>query len=117
MDLTKTKIISIWQRARSLFPFLSLSGRKSAPAEEDLDRKLVYNLSPRKIPDGNQLKHLKKFLNPREYLIIKICLLVIAINLAYLGVNYVREHLQYSPVSGGEYIEGVVGYPQTINPL
>lgn len=82
-----------------------------------MDQKLVYALSPRKIPSGEQLKHLKKFLNPKENTIIKICLLVIFINAIYLGIDFFKKHLQYLPVYGGEYIEGVVAYPKTINPL
>jgi peptide/nickel transport system substrate-binding protein len=82
-----------------------------------MDQKLVYGLSPRKIPNTEQIKHLNKFLNPKEYLIIKICLLLILVNVVYLGVVFFQKHLKYSPVAGGEYIEGVVGYPKTINPL
>jgi peptide/nickel transport system substrate-binding protein len=82
-----------------------------------LDQKLVYSLSPRKIPNSEQLKHLKKFLNPKEYLIVKICLVLVLVNAIYLSVVFFQKHLKYSPVAGGEYIEGVVGYPKTINPL
>jgi peptide/nickel transport system substrate-binding protein len=78
---------------------------------------LVYALSPRKIPNGEQFRHLKKFLNPSEYLVIKVCSLVILVNLLYLGFAFITEHLQYLPANGGEYVEGVVGYPQTINPI
>ena len=84
---------------------------------EEIDKKLVYALSPRKIPTGDQLKHLHKFLNPRESLIVKICFLVVLVNIIYLGTIFLKKHLQYSPAAGGEYIEGVVGYPKTINPL
>lgn len=114
MDLLKTKIKFVWQRVKAVLPFFGFS-KKVMPV--DLDKKLVYSLSLRKVPNSGQMKHLKKFLNPREFLIVKICFLVVLINLAYLSVVFVKNHLQYSPISGGEYIEGVVGYPQTINPL
>lgn len=97
-------------------PFFGLS-KKNTVNQIDVDKKLVYGLSARKIPTGDQVKHLKKFLNPREFLIIKICIAVIAVNVIYLGVSFVKKHLQYTPAQGGEYVEGVVGYPQTINPL
>ncbi len=116
MDLLKTKISSIYKRVKSVWPFFGFSDDSIAKSD-DLDKKLVYNLSARKIPSGGQLKHLNKFLNPREFLIIKICLLVIVLNLVYLGFGFVQKHLQYLPLAGGEYIEGVVGYPRTINPL
>lgn len=116
MNLLKTKIILTWKKARQALPFFSIK-RKRRFNHTEIDKKLVYTLSPRKIPNSGQLKHLKKFLNPKENLIIKICSLVIVINLVYLGISFLNKHLQYSPVAGGDYIEGVVGYPKTINPL
>lgn len=108
--------MSVWQRVKTIWP-LFLFFQKSPVKPVDLDRKLVYSLSSRKIPSGGQFKHLKKFLNPKEFLIIKVCLLLIFINLSYLGFNFVKKHLQYLPLAGGEYVEGVVGLPQSINPL
>ncbi|MEI6529294.1 MAG: peptide ABC transporter substrate-binding protein [Candidatus Falkowbacteria bacterium] len=116
MNSLKTKTILTWKRANQALAFFGLT-KKRKLNQAEIDRKLVYGLSPRKIPHGKQLKHLNKFLNPKEYLIIKICLLLIIINAAYLGIAFFKKHLQYTPVSGGEYIEGIVGYPKTINPL
>lgn len=116
MNLLKTKIFSRKPTAgkiRSFFGFLKNNQVKS----EDLDQKLIYDLSPKKIPTGNQLKHLNKYLNPRESLIIKICLFLILINFIYLGITFINKHLLFLPAVGGSYIEGVVGYPKTINPL
>ncbi len=115
MNSLKKKTIFISKRAKQALSFFGFNRRKISQAE--VDKKLIYALSPRKIPNGGQLKHLAKFLNPKEYLVIKICLLLIFINAIYLGVSFFKKHLVYSPVSGGEYIEGVVGYPKTINPL
>jgi len=113
----KTKIILIWKKVRRTSPFFCISKKGKRFNQADIDKKLVYGLSSRKIPNGDQLKHLKKFLNPKEYLIIKICLALVLVNAVYLGFVFFKQHLQYSPVFGGEYIEGVVGYPKTINPL
>lgn len=112
----KNKIKSIIQKTKIAWPFFSRSSEKTI-RQDDIDKRLVYDLSTRKIPNTRQIKHLSKFLNPREFLIVKICALVILINVAYLGFVFVRDHLQYSPAVGGEYMEGVVGYPQSINPL
>jgi len=112
----KTKIILFWKRASQTLSFLGVKKNRRIN-RADFDKKLVYGLSPRKLPSGNQLKHLNKFLNPRENTIVKICLLLILINVVYLGTVFIKKHLRYAPVSGGEYIEGVVGYPKTINPL
>ncbi len=86
-------------------------------SRRQVDRNLVYSLAPTKIPRQEQLRHLSKFLDPREKLVLKIAVLVFAISLTYLGIKFYRQHLQLLPKAGGTYSEGVVGYPQTINPL
>lgn len=116
MSLFKTKILSFWQRAKSAGLFFGFL-KKSKISQAEIDKKLVYALSPRKIPTNDQFKHLNKFLNPRESLIIKICFLIVLINVIYLGVTFIKKHLQYLPIAGGEYVEGAIGYPKTINPL
>ncbi len=114
MNSLKNKIFPFGARIkRALFFWY----KEKTISQGEIDKKLIYGLAPRKIPNSRQLKHLTKFLNPKEYLIIKICLLLILINGVYLGIVFVRKHIQYSPKIGGTYIEGVVGYPQTINPL
>ena len=116
MDSLKNKITSGWRRTRAIWSFFGFF-KKTPVSQEEIDKKLVYSLSPRKIPTGDQMKHLKKFLNPREFLIVKICALIILANAVYLGVVFTGKHLEYLPAAGGEYIEGVVGYPKSINPL
>ncbi len=81
------------------------------------DKNLVYSLAPTKIPRQEQLKHLGKFLNPREKFILRIAALVLLLSLTYLGIRFYQKHLILLPKVGGTYIEGVVGYPQAINPL
>ena len=116
MDSLKNKTASSRRRARATWSFFGFL-KKPPVSQEDLDKKLVYSLSPRKIPTGDQIKHIKKFLNPREFLIVKICALVILVNVIYLGVSFIKRHLEYLPAAGGEYVEGVVGYPKAVNPL
>jgi len=109
-------MLDLLKRVQPAWPFFSFL-KKKISNQEDLDKNLIYGLAPRKIPTSSQLKHLKKFLNPKEYLVVKICFLLIVINLVYLGVVFVNKHLQYSPIAGGEYIEGVVGFPRSVNPV
>ncbi len=116
MSSIKNKTISAYRRTKASLSFLSFF-KKKAQKQEDLDKKLVYSLSTRKIPNGEQIRHLHRFLNPREFLIVKVCVFLILISGSYLLYRFVSNHLEYSPLSGGKYIEGVVGYPQTINPL
>lgn len=113
----KNKISSFFKKAkRSLgfFLFFKSSGRVN---QIDIDKKLVYSLSPRKIPSGRQLKYLSKFLNPQENLIIRICVVVVVLNLVYLGFFLGKRYIKSVPMTGGTYVEAVVGYPKTINPL
>lgn len=81
------------------------------------DQNLVYTLASSKIPNSEQIKQLDKTLSKKERLIIRICLAIVLVNVIYLGVRYYEKHVTYLPVAGGIYREGVVGYPQTINPL
>jgi peptide/nickel transport system substrate-binding protein len=112
----KHKTSAFFRRARNSWPiFRFLAPRRLSQSE--VDKKLVYDLAPRKIPNTGQMKYLRKFLNPKEYLLVKVCLLIVLINAAYLATVWVKKHLQYLPVVGGTYVEGVVGYPKTINPL
>lgn len=116
MNLLKTKIFSrkkTVEKIRSIFGYFKSKRAK----QEELDQKLIYDLSLKKIPTSQQLKHLNKYLNPRESLIIKICLFLILVNFVYLGIVYINKHLSFLPATGGSYTEGVVGYPKTINPL
>jgi len=91
--------------------------KNNYPQRDNWDRQLVYSLSKSRIPTLKQIKYLKKFLSPREVLFIKISLIVILLNLLFLGVNFYRSHLQVVPARGGEYVEAIVGRPQYINPL
>ncbi len=121
MNLFKRKTNFFKKITNYLWSFFGIFGKHFSKRKNfnhiNVDQKLVYDLSPKKIPSGQQLKHLHRFLNPREYLIIKICLLLIIVNAAYLGVAFFKKHLSYSPLVGGEYIEGVIAYPKAINPL
>jgi peptide/nickel transport system substrate-binding protein len=82
-----------------------------------MDHQLVYSLSPKKIPNSNQLKHLKKVLGAREKMWLRLAVLVLVASLLFLGIKFYREHLELSPIKGGSYSEGLVGYPKYINPL
>lgn len=117
MSSIKNKIVSFFKKSKQsleIFLYSKTSGRLN---QVDIDKKLVYSLSPKKIPSKNQFKYLNKFLSKRESVILKICLALILAGTLYLGFNFFQNNFQKVPVSGGAYIEGVVGYPKTINPL
>lgn len=85
--------------------------------QEKSDKNLVYTLASSKIPSSEQIKHLDKTLSTKESWAIKICLAIVLINIVYLGVRFYNKHITVTPLFGGTYYEGVVGYPKTINPL
>ena len=103
-------------RAKQRLSFFNLFKKKKFSQKND-DMQLVYKLSPHKIPNRKQLQHISKFLNPKENLVLKICLLLLVINVVYLSVIFFKKHLQYTPIVGGDYSEALVGYPKAINPI
>ena len=117
MSSLKTKISKSLARGYQALSVFGIKKKSRLISQSEIDKKLVYSLSPRKIPTGDQFKHLPKFLNPKENLLIKIFGLVALVNIIYLGTVFIRQHLQYTPAYGGVYTEAMVGYPKTINPL
>lgn len=85
--------------------------------DKDLDHKLVYSLSPKKIPSFKQLKYSKKVLKPREKKIVNFLLFLIFLTLVFFGIRTYNNNLVISPNFGGEYTEGLLGSPKNINPL
>lgn len=102
------------------FARLNFFSRKNKYQESDhldLNRKLVYSLSTKKIPNSEQLRYLGKFLSPKERRIVVICALVLVLNVLFLGIVFFKKHIVSIPLSGGSYTEGLVGSPKYINPL
>ncbi len=83
----------------------------------DIDKKLVFSLAKSRIPKLKQLKYFKRFLSNREIWIINFCALIVLVSSVFLVVRFYKSHLQVVPISGGEYIEGLIGAPKYINPL
>ena len=71
----------------------------------------------RGIPSFSQLKQLPRFLNSKERKIGLAALAVACLSIIILGGQFLATHIQRVPASGGEYTEGMVGYPHYINPL
>ena len=103
---------SFWKTASFL-----LKRKKGQLDQTRADQNLVYTLASSKIPNSEQIKQLDKTLSKKERIIVRVCLAIVLVNIVYLGVRYYNNHVDYLPVVGGIYREGVIGYPQTINPL
>lgn len=117
MTSLKHKIFPYLAKAKQALGFFLFSKTSGRLSQMDIDKKLVYSLSPRKIPSGRQLKYLPKFLTARENRILKICALIILVNLVYLGFFLAGKYLKSVPVAGGVYTEAIIGYPKAVNPL
>ncbi len=83
----------------------------------DLDRKLVYSLSKSRFPSWKQIKYIGRVLGKKESFLLKFFFLLMLASVGFLCFGFCREHIKSSPVFGGQYTEGVIGYPQHINPL
>jgi ABC-type transport system substrate-binding protein len=97
--------------------------KKKKPIEDidktlnNLDSKLVYSLSPKKIPNFKQLRYTKKVLNTKEKVFLNIFLIIIITALVFFGIKIFKKYVKAYPAVGGEYIEGLIGSPKNINPL
>ncbi|MFA4942027.1 MAG: peptide ABC transporter substrate-binding protein [Patescibacteria group bacterium] len=109
--MTSQRLVSVFGRLKNK------SKNNQQKRFEQMDRQLVYSLSPKKIPNPNQLKHLQKILKPKEKLWLRISGFILVVSLLFLGIKFYQDHLELSPVQGGTYSEGLVGYPKHINPL
>lgn len=124
MKFTKNNLFRSVRKAQKVFSGFLLPGiffsKKSGKNERDhldLNRELVYSLSTKKLPNSEQLKYLGKFLSKKERIIIQICAIVLVLNILFLGFLFFKKHISTTPLSGGTYIEGLVGSPKYINPL
>lgn len=90
---------------------------KNINKQKNLDKKIITKLNKQKIPNWRQFKKIKQTLSTREYLIIKILLIIIFLNLSLLFyTNYIQK-LTTVPKNGGELIEGLIGSPLYLNPI
>lgn len=121
---SKRKILNLvgnnWNRfSKNFWKTIGFAWRNNKKSfnQETGDKNLVYTLASSKIPNSDQIKQLDKALSKKERLIIRICLVIVLVNVVYLGVRYYNNHVSSSPVVGGVYQEGLIGYPKNVNPL
>ena len=90
---------------------------KNGARARELDQKLVLNLQKSKIPTWRQFRHIEKVLSKKEKLVLGIISLILLASVLTVGLTFYFEHRVFVPKAGGEYIEGLVGAPQFINPI
>jgi len=80
-------------------------------------KRLLLNLSGRRLPTGSQLKHLPKFLSEKEKVTIALLVTAIIIALGSIAVRYIWSNIGEVPAAGGTYTEASVGGPRFANPI
>jgi len=93
------------------------NGNDFSSQQTALDKRLVSSLGKSKLPNLRQIKYIKRFLSPKEFLVIKSCLAILFFSVAFWTWQFYHTHLQIVPVIGGEYVEGLVGASKYINPI
>lgn len=89
------------------------------PARDQIQRedmRLVSEFVETRIPTPRQLRYLPALFTSDERKFIGFLGLVVALCIAALGVSWYAGNEGHT-VSGGEYREAVIGYPQAINPV
>ena len=71
----------------------------------------------RKFPSLKQWKGFLRILNKKESITFLILLVLFVVSLVYSGVGLYLKNTSLAPAFGGEYKEGIVGQPMSLNPL
>ncbi|MDO8571637.1 MAG: ABC transporter substrate-binding protein, partial [bacterium] len=97
--------------------FSPQSWRRGKSTHSTFDKKLVQNISGFQIPRIKQLKYLPRIISPKEYRLIKFLAVIFVVNALFLTWKAYEANTVIVAKQGGSYTEGLVGAPQTINPL
>lgn len=80
-------------------------------------RQVIAVKPTKRLPTVKQWMQLPRFLSGAEKRLAFIGLLLVVLSGGALSFQYLRQHADRVPRVGGEYTEGLVGYPHFINPL
>lgn len=89
----------------------------AARRQTDFDKKLVFALSKSRVPTFSQLKYLPKYLARSEKFVLLGLFIIMLAGFGFLAVKFGLEKMEQVPDFGGEYVEGLVGTPQYVNPI
>lgn len=104
----KSFVIFWWDKIRK---------KQKLVKHQNFDKKIVANLSDKKIPSWKQFKRLSMSLSPTESLALKILSSLILIALVVLlYFNYFQKLVEV-PKNGGDFTEGLIGSPLYVNPI
>jgi len=90
---------------------------KKTAQDTSFDKRLILKLSDKRLPTLKQLKHLGRYLTPRETKVIKMLSALAVVGLLAIGAKLYDDHVRLLPADGGDYSEAVTGAPRFINPV
>ena len=83
-----------------------------------IEKKIVRGVFKKKIlPSFAQIKYLQHFLNKNEKRTLVFFTFLLIVSVFGISSSWYFNNTALVPAKGGEYIEGIVGYPRFINPL
>lgn len=101
--------------------FRQLFQRKRAMAHHqkisDLNKKLVFSQSGKRLPSFHQLRYIFVVFSRAERIVFSVAFFILLSCAGTFFVRYYYRHTEAAPVVGGTYSEAVVGFPQYINPI
>jgi peptide/nickel transport system substrate-binding protein len=89
-------------------------------AKSEMDKQLVLSLTGKKrskLPAWKQLKRVGSIFSEKERMAVKALLFFVVLAVMFLFVNFWFFTLKVKPDYGGEYSEGLLGYPKYLNPI
>jgi len=92
-------------------------GEKQIKMQIDLDKKLVFSLSKSRMPTFGQSKYIFRYLGRKEKGVFIGLIFLLLLSLGFLTIKFYLNNTKIVPDFGGEYVEGLVGEPQYINPI
>ncbi len=78
---------------------------------------LTHRIVSRRLPKIRQWRLVGRVLKPSEIYHLRLAGYLILLGLSLIGGRWLLGHAVLVPSSGGEYREGIVGEPKTINPI
>ena len=99
--------------------FRSLITRvRRGPTTQDLTKRTVFHIATvRAFPTWEQWKHFPRLLSAKERWVARGAGLLFALSLLFLIGQFAFLHQAIAPDVGGEYVEGLLGTAQFVNPL
>ncbi|MDO9510103.1 MAG: peptide ABC transporter substrate-binding protein [Candidatus Magasanikbacteria bacterium] len=91
------------------------SGAK--PLVKNFDQAMIKKINKWNLPSWQQSKYFFRFLNNREKTVFWSSFSLFTVTLIIWLFFYIFGHIAMLPSIGGEYTEGLIGYPKLINPV